>query len=223
MEAQPKHYLYHMVPEDMKPNEVGQKILYPLNMLKEKFPELYEVKAEKYNSRNEDGGANEYRKNIPNMIIPVLEKATWGDVLQLTSIHPKDLKLALEQAGLKSNGFKFYQIDPDLLDPKNTTIFLYRDDASDESEENFTEYDSSRLKEYSTVPQKAKDHYAEISNFNKKILEHNRASVNEDDIKSRKRPILFIGVPHIFHKGPIDVSNFPVITTEIDSDPHGSV
>ena len=207
-----------MAPADMQQNEEGKEVLYPLNILKEKFPGLYEVKAEKYNSRNENGTVNEYRKNIPNTIIPVLEKATWGDVIQLTSIHPKDLKLALEEAGLKPQEFKFYQIDPELLDPKNTTIFLYRDGIADDSEENFAEYNPSKLDQYSSVPQKAKDHYAEVSEFNKKVLEHNRAQTNEEDMKPRERPTLFIGVPHIFHKGPIDVSNFPIITTEMDND-----
>lgn len=191
-------------------------------MLKEKFPGLYEVKAEKYHSLNEDGSVNEYRKNIPNTIIPVLEKATWGDVVQLTSIHPKDLKLALEQAGLKPQVFKFYQIDPELLDPKNTTIFLYRDDVPDDSEENFAAYDPSKVAEYSSVPQKAKDHYAEVSTFNKKALEHNRTQMNNEDMEPRKKPTLFVGVPHVFHKGPIDVSDFPVITTEMNSDPYAS-
>ncbi len=222
MEGQPKQYLYHMVPKDMQSNEEGKNILYPLNVLKEKFPGLYEVKAEKYNSLDKDGNINEYRKNLPNTIIPVLEKATWGDVIQLTSIHPKDLKLALEQAGLQAQEFKFYQIDPEILDSKNTTIFLYRDDIPDDSEENFTSYNPSKLGEYSSVSQQAKDHYVEISKFNKKVLENNRASMNDEDMKSQKRPTLFVGVPHIFHKGSIDVSNFPVITTEMDSDKHAS-
>ena len=207
----PKTYLYHMVPIDMQPNEEGKEVLYPLNMIEEKFPGLYKIKADKYNSRDEHGNVNEYRKNIPNTIIPVLEKATWGDVVQLTAIHPKDLKVALEQAGLNPEEFKFYQIDPELLDPQNTTIFLYRDDIADDSKENFTKYDPLKLEEYASVPQKAKDHYAEVSEFNKKVLEHNRAVKDDKDMKSRKRPTLFVGVPHIFHKGSIDVSNFPVI------------
>lgn len=211
MENSPKQYLYHVVPENMTPNEEGKHILYPLNMLKEKFPGLYEIHAEKYNSLLPNGNINEYRKNIPNTVIPVLEKATWGDVIQLTSVHPKDLKIALEQAGLHPQEFKFYQIDPYLLDPKNTTIFLYRDDVLDESEENFAQYDASKLEEYSSVTPKAKEHYAEISTFNAEVLEHNRTCVNEEGMKSRKRPTLFVGIPHIFHKGPIDVSDFPVI------------
>ena len=212
MENFPKHYLYHMVPKDMHPNEEGKQILYPLNMLKDKFPGLYEIEVDKYNSLNKDGSVNEYRKNIPNTIIPVLEKATWGDAIQLTSVHPEDLMRELKTFGLQPQELKFYQIDPELLDPKNTTIFLFRDEIPDDSEENFAAYDASQLKEYSSVSQKTKDHYAAVGEYNKKVLEHNRAQADEKDMKSRERPMLFVGVPHILHKGPIDVSDFPVIT-----------
>ena len=181
-----------MVPEDMKTNEEGKKVLYPLNMLNEKFPGLYEVEVEKYNSTEE-------RKTIPERLIPTLEHAAWGDVIQLTAIHPTDLKKALVEAGFTPRELKFYQIDPELLDPKNTTIYLYQDGLEKESEESFSDYDSQQLSEHAVVPEITKEYYKE-------------------KFKQKERPLLFVGVPHIFYKGPIDVSNFPVITTEMDSD-----
>ena len=186
MEGTPKQYLYHMVPQDMKPDEKGREILYPLNMLKEKFPELYQVKAEKYLN-------SEYRKTIPGKLIPTLQEAAWGDVLQLSAIHPNDLKKALVEAGYDPVEMKFYQVDPDMLDPEKTTIFLYRENLEDEDPENFASYDAQLLREHSSVPEKAKEHYKERK-------------------EQGERPFLFVGVPHIFHKGPIDVSDFPVIT-----------
>ncbi len=174
-----------MVPDDMKPEE-GPKVLYPLNILKEKFPELYQVKAEKYSG-------SEYRRTIPEKLIPTLEKAAWGDVLQLTAIHPEDLKKALVEAGFSPQELKFYQVDPALLDPQKTTIYLYREDIEDESVENFAQFDPEKLAEHSGIPEKTMEHYREQR-------EHG------------EKPFLFVGVPHIFHKGPIDVSNFPVIT-----------
>jgi hypothetical protein len=186
MEGTSKRHLYHMVPEDMKPNEEGREILYPLNMLKDKFPELYEVKAEKYLS-------SEYRKTIPEKLIPTLQEAAWGDVIQLTAIHPEDLKKALVEAGYAPKEMKFYQVDPDLLDPSKTTVYLYREDLEDEDPENFTSFDTQRLEEYSEVSEKTKEHY-------------------KDKKQRQERPFLFVGVPHIFHNGPIDVSGFPVIT-----------
>ena len=186
MEKSPKQYLYHMVPEDMKPDEEGRQILYPLNMLKEKFPDLYEIEAEKYSS-------SDHRRTIPKMLIPTLERAAWGDVLQLTAIHPEDLKEALVEAGFTPRELKFYQVDPDLLDPQKTTIYLYRENVGDESAENFSAYDAEKLVEHSRVPEKTKEHYKE-------------------QYTNGNRPFLFVGVPHVFHKGPIDVSNFPVIS-----------
>lgn len=185
MEGTPKRHLYHMVPEDMQPNDEGREVLYPLNMLREKFPGLYEVQAQKYSS-------SEYRKTIPDKLIPTLQEAAWGDVIQLTAIHPEDLKKALLEAGYSPKEMKFYQVDPDLLDPDKTTVYLYREDLEDEDSENFAPFDTQRLEEYSKVSEKTKEHYKE-----KKLV--------------GERPFLFVGVPHIFHKGPIDVSEFPVI------------
>jgi hypothetical protein len=185
MNETPKQYLYHMVPEDMKRTEEGKAVLYPLNMLKEKFPGLYEVNAEKY-------GSDEKRKGIPDRLIPTLENAAWGDVVHLTAIHPKDLIKALSDAGFAPKELKFYQVDPELLDPKNTTIYLYQDDPSKEEAESFTVYKPKSLQEHAVVPEKTKEYYRE-------------------KFSQKERPLLFVGVPHIFHKGPIDVSNFPVI------------
>lgn len=170
----------------MKPNEEGRKVLYPLNMLKEKFPELYEVKAEKYSS-------SEYRKTIPEKLIPTLQEAAWGDVLQLTAINPEDLKKALVEAGYDPVEMEFYQIDADLLDPEKTTVFLYREDLEDEDAENFEAYNPETILTHSQIPEIAKEHYKESRG-------------------REEKPYLFVGVPHVFHKGPIDVSNFKVIT-----------
>lgn len=170
----------------MKPSNEGRHILHPLNVLKEKFPELYEVQAEKYSSSDE-------RQGIPSKLIPTLEKAAWGDVIQLTAIHPEDLKHALIEAGYDPKELKFYQIDPDLLDPQKTTIYLYKEDVEDEAVENFAPYDPEMLAEHAVIPQKTKEYYRKQQ-------------------ERGEKPLLFVGVPHIFHKGPIDVSDFPVIT-----------
>lgn len=183
-----KQYLYHMVPEDIEPNEEGRKVLHPLNTLKEILPELYMVKAEKYST-------DERRKKIPELLIPTLGNVTWADVIQLTAINPHDLKDALVGAGFRPKELKFYQIDPEMLDPKKTTIYLYHDSLGKENQESYIEYDPTKLSEYSLVPQKTKDYYNE------------KFSKNE-------RPLLFVGVPHIFHKGSIDVSDFPVIIAD---------
>jgi hypothetical protein len=182
MESMPKQYLYHRVPENMMPNEEGKKIIYPLNILKEKFPGLYELEIKKYTNRG----------NIPETIIPTMN-AVWGDVVQLTAIHPEELKKELVKAGFEPKELKFYQIDPEMLSSEDTTVFLYKDDIPDDSLENFENYEPSKLNEHSVIPEDTKKYY------------RNQSSEN-------KRPWLFIRIPHIFHKGEIDVSDFPIIT-----------
>ncbi len=195
-----KKYLYHMVPNDMTLDENGNAILYPLNMLKEKFPELYEVKIQKYKNDPQ----HPERTSIPEKLVPTLKDAAWGDVVQLSPIHPKDLIELLKSEGFNYKHLKFYQVDPNKLNPENTTIFLYKKDVVDSDPENYSEFSEEKLKEHSVLPQRTKDYYRNIKN-------HNEATPNKED---KKKLYLFIGVPHVFHKGPIDVSNFPVISAE---------
>jgi hypothetical protein len=90
---------------------------------------------------------------------------------------------------------KFYQVDPDLLDPKLTTIYLYqeRDSKDKMNPENFAEYKSNLVDEHATLPEMTKEYY-------------------KDKFGKGERPLLFIGVPHILHKGSIDISDLPIIT-----------
>ena len=193
MENLSKQYLYHIVPDAMRLSEEGHPILYPLNIIKEKFPDLYEVEIKKYRDSE-----NAKRQNIPLQIVPTLEQAAWGDVIQLSAIHPEDIKKALLEAGFSPRELKFYQVDPNLLDPQKTTIFLYRKDMEDIDPKNFAKFDPENLHEHAEVPERTREYYREVSDTNKITGKNNR-------------PFLFVGVPHIFHKGPIDVSNFPVI------------
>lgn len=192
MEGLSKQYLYHKVPENMTPNEEGKNILYPLNVLKEKFPGLYEVHIQKYLD-------SEYRKNIPDQIIPNMD-ATWGDVIQMTAVHPEDLKKELTNAGFNIKELKFYQIDPDLLKSENTKVFLYKDDLEEEDIKNYITYDPKNLHEHSVIPESSKKYLKEKAG-------------------KKEKPLLFVNIPHVLHKGEIDVSNLPVII--INSDESG--
>lgn len=174
-----KKYLYHMVPEDMQ-----GAILHPLNSLKEVYPELYISKAGKY----------ENRKYIMEQFIPTLQ-CVWNDVLHFSAINPIELKQALIEAGMNPEEMKFYQIDPKLLDPKQTTIYLYQERTieADTDLENFSEYNTEKLIEHSVLSQITKDYYKER-------------------ISKGEKPLLFVGIPHILHKGSLDISNLPIIT-----------
>lgn len=177
--ARTPSFLYHMVPEDMRGDS-----LYPLNALKNEHPDLYVAKAAKY----------EDRRHIMEQFLPTLE-AAWNDVLHFTAIDPKELKEALVEAGMEPKEMRFYQLDPSLLDPKHTTVYLYQDKSNDSkmSPENFKEYDPQKLDEHATLPEETKKYYKEM-------------------FAKGERPLMFVGVPHILHKGSVDVSNLPVIT-----------
>ncbi len=167
-----------MVPADMQGT-----VLHPLNSFQETNPELYQSKVSKY----------EDRKHVMEQFIPTLECA-WNDVLHFSPIHPASLKQALLEAGMEPREMKFFQIDPDLLNPEQTTIYLYADRASEDkmNPENFSEYTSDELVKHATVSQITKEYYKE-------------------KFSAGERPLLFVGVPHILHKGSIDVSDLPVI------------
>ena len=180
-----KQFLYHKVPVDENGKEkVEGNILHPLYELKDKYPELYQSLIKKY----------EGREWVPEQSVPSLDDCKWGDVLQFSAIDPKELKQALVEAGFEPKEMKFYQIDPNLLDPKKTTVYLYNEDDKIQSDSlNYAEYNPTNIASYSTVTDKTKDYYRERK-------------------ERGERPLLFVGIPHIFHKGSLDTSNLPVIT-----------
>ena len=184
-----EQYLYHRV----SPDTVG-KHLHPLNVLKN--PENLEVEEEirkklkEVYAREMAKYEGEYRAGIPHKEIPPLN-CTWGDVLQFSPIHPQLLKDALTEAGFEPKEMKFYQIDPKLLSSEDTTVYLYKD-GDEKGAEVFEKYDPENLEQYSKLSKETAEHYTE-----RKV--------------EGKKPFLFVGVPHIFHKGSLDVSNLPII------------
>jgi hypothetical protein len=167
------NYLYHRVPKEMRGN-----ILYPLNMLKTEKPEVYKLGVEKYNGREDI---------LSEKIEPL--NCLWNDVIHLTAVHPREIKEALSQAG-KVLEFDFYEIDPYLLDPSNTTVYLYNKRKGEEKE--FEVYDPHNITRYSSLPQRTKDYYIET-------------------ILNNKDPLLFHIIPHILYKGSIDITAANII------------
>lgn len=172
-----KVFLYHMVPEDMHGN-----ILHPLNVLKDARPDLFTKESKKYTGR----------EHIMDYFIHSLE-CNWNDVIHLSPVKPEDIKQALLDAGFDPLERKFYQIDPDLLDPSKTTIYLYQNDTPAKPTD-FTNYDPKNIDIHSVIPERTLAHYKEAKEAGKHM------------------PLLFVGVPHILHKGSIDTSKFHIVT-----------
>lgn len=140
-------YLYHAVPSDLKNNK-----LYPLNTLKDKYPDLYSLKKAKYKGREE----------VTQQSIPLID-CLWNDVIFLTAVHPQIILDAYRRAGGKvDHPLQYFQIDVDSLQKENIVVAKY---LGQDYEKTYELYNSDNAKEYSTIPDRTIDYF--ISEFAK--------------------------------------------------------
>jgi len=172
------NYLYHMVPDKMKGN-----FLIPLNALKKKYPSAYREEVKKYKGR----------ESILKIKVPILN-CLWNDVIHMTSVNPKDLKKALDDAGRSkdSQKMKFFRINSSELDNKSIILFLYSHQGKISNKEDYTAFKPSNLKKYAKIPSKTKKYFKE-------------------SYLKRERPLMFHLVPHILYKGKINIKNCKII------------
>jgi hypothetical protein len=171
------NYLYHRVPKGIRGD-----ILYPLNTLRDIFPDLYEEHSKKYKGRE---FVKEYR-------IPPLD-CLWNDAIHMTAVHPSEVYGAMRDAGFTPDKRYFFQIDPTALDPKNTTVYLYNHKAPNEIvESDFSSFFVEKLYQYSTLSEYTKTYFKEM-------------------FEQGKQPLVFLGVPHILYKGTININSLPII------------
>ncbi len=174
------NYLYHRVPENMQGS-----VLYPLNILKEKYPEIYQKQVGKYVGREE----------LTKRIIPILN-CLWNDVLHFSPVHPVEIKKALVEAGWSSDfSMQCYLIDPKMLDPKDTVIYFSSPDnkINDPNPDNFMPYNPEDVKSFSIMSEKNKQYYKEV-------------------ISQGGHPLLYPWVTHILYKGSIDIADLSIVS-----------
>ena len=173
-------YLYHSVPKNLQGN-----ILYPLNALKEKYPDIYEQQVSKYVGR----------EHITQQRIPILD-CLWNDVLHFSAANPKEIKQALIEAERNPDfTMNYYQVYPKLIEPKNAIVYLYAHDCNKDkmNEEDFTSYNPDEVAKFSSMPQATKDYYRGM-------------------IGMGKRPLLYHKIPHILYKGTLDITDLLIIS-----------
>lgn len=140
-------YIYHRVVDNMQGN-----ILYPLNQLKNIYPEAYVSHLKKY----------EKREHLLSTKIPILN-CLWNDVLHFTAIHPKILFENLEKSGFKAEELvwkRWFEIPIEALETENTIVCLYRRDISVIPQaRDFHRFDPSKFSEYATVPPETIEYY----------------------------------------------------------------
>jgi hypothetical protein len=174
------NYLYHGVPKNLKGS-----ILYPLNILKNLHPEIYESEVGKYRER----------AHIMEQRIPFLD-CLWNDVLHFTAINPTLIREALVAAGQqKMHDLTFFEIDPHLLDSSKTTVYLNNKSkiTGEFGEESFVTYDPDSMEQYSHLSNETREYYKEMYTHD-------------------KSPLLFHRVPHILFRGSLDISDIKQIS-----------
>ena len=133
-------------------------ILFPLNELKEIFPDVFAKAMKKYSWRE---------KLLDQHIAPL--DCLWNDVIHLSPVHPAKLKHAMQKAGRPMNfDWKFYEIDASLLDPTKTVVYI--GSPSDMIETDFFAFDPNDLEKYSTVPEATKVYYKRIADRGERPL-----------------------------------------------------
>lgn len=174
-------YFYHRVVENMQGT-----ILYPLNQLKDIYPDVYKKHLEKYEGREEV---------LESRIPPPLD-CLWNDVLHFTAVPPQVLFNNLQEAGFSAEEIvwkRWFKVPIESLDPENITVCLYRRDISPiPKARDFHLYDPKKVAEYRTVPPETKEYYREQQGLG-------------------KQPLFFHRVPHILFKGTIDTWGIEVI------------
>ena len=173
------NYLYHRIPENMQ-----GEIFYPLNELKDKYPESYNREIEKYKDR----------KSVLKTKIPILD-CLWNDVLHLTCVNPKEIMRNLKKAGFYYPPKSFYKVNPSTLEEDKTIIYLYKYGKADKeylTEKDFKRYNPDLLDKYTIFPKATKKYYQEMS--------------IED-----KNPLLFVWIPHILYRGNINIGKLEVL------------
>ncbi len=175
-----QQYIYHRVPSNMTGT-----MLYPLNILREKIPEIYESHNSKYVGREE----------LTQLYIPQLD-CLWNDVLFMTPIHPQEHQDVFDRFGYISRGTKFFKIPADMLDPAITKLYLYQKVIDLEDiilPRNMLDYVPSEMGNYSKIPPRALAYLESMLRKNEQFFTYHK-------------------MPHVLYKGTLDISNIEIIT-----------
>ena len=165
------------------PKPLRGTTLYPLNQLKAIYPDLYEQHARKY----------EWRKEVMELRIPGLN-CLWNDVLHLSPVHPAQVKAALQEVGFNVPTLRAFAIDEQELNTSLAVLYkyLYAGQEETEAPDNFEPFDPLTLSNHQQLPEKTKRYYAET-------------------LAEGKRPLLFVGIPHVLYRGALDVSRADIL------------
>lgn len=147
-------YVYHHVPQ----NQIGD-IIYPLNQLKDTFPDIFRKQSAKYD-------------NIQEKDVEILGFGYWNDCINLMPVNPGLVKKELEKYGHDTNWqWLFYKIDTKQLN-NSKLILMVTTDKSGTLERDFLPFTKENFDKYCHIGeatraifQKAKDNYEQPNTF----------------------------------------------------------
>ena len=155
-------------------------VLYPLNALRAVAVDLYERQRSKYVGREE----------ILRQRVPLLN-CLWNDVLHFSPVHPARVAELARAEGLVWHEAQWFQIDAVAagFTPANTAVFRYADTRLEGpiGDEEFEPFDIERLARMSELPASTREYYRSVA-------------------PGSSRYFIFVGVPHVLHRGPVDVA-----------------
>jgi hypothetical protein len=186
-------FVYHRVSPDLRGS-----VLYPLNQLRDVYPDLYESRRQSYATR----------EDIAALRIPPLGNCLWNDVLHLTPVHPQALKAALGLSGhsLPEEWSRWFEVDAALLPPAATVVYENRlpplwsghfdvEDASSIIGSECVAFEPCRLAEYAGIREPTSSYFARVQ---------------------PGEPIMyFLSAVHVFYKGTIDLESPGVRIIEV--------
>ncbi len=171
--------LFHWIPKEMEGT-----VLHPLNQLKTLYPKTYAAEFAKYDDR----------PWVPKYRIPTLGNCLWNDVLFLSAVHPRLVYRSLVECGFNPRHFSCYEVNPHLLDPAHTTIWLFEE--MDGPPRGFVPYKPYDLDRYSGIPAATYEY-----------LRRMRQSPEGE------KPLYFAHIPHIMYKGTLDITGMPEVSS----------
>jgi hypothetical protein len=171
--------LYHRVAPEFEGTT-----LYPLNVLKEVKPHLYDRAVAKYHTPG--------RKHILDCRVPPLDCA-WNDVLHFSLLHPSVIRNAFNRLG-RDIEFDSFELNIGMLDPARTVIYHFAHMSRRDMYRpgNFEPYSPEAVPVLSDVPAITQDYYKA------------KFEVGEE-------PLLYVGVPHIMYRGTLDVGGLAIV------------
>ncbi|MDX1613091.1 MAG: hypothetical protein R3300_02205 [Candidatus Promineifilaceae bacterium] len=174
-------YVYHLVPG----NFVGE-VLYPLNQLRETYPDLYQSHVKKYQGR----------ERLLTWRIPILD-CLWNDVLHFSPVHPRQIRDGFLATGYDWKPRRWFEVNPAArgFDESNTVIYYSQPrtlgDFSMRTDD-FAKYDPGLLSHMVTLPAETAAYYAEA-------------------VAAGEPVFAFRLIPHVLHLGTVNCKDVGVI------------